>query len=436
MQAFGCKALRAALGMLALGCMLAAGPAAGAGWAFVNSLDPFRLDENGLGEFLPGGKSAPALVAYDNSGFIATFLNTRSSTDVRAFAHYFSSSGFPIQSPKQMGAASGPTGGALAASGSPISFTDGAGLVLFSADRRNAAASAKKDIFAQRMNVQRDEEGLPVGVNQTFAGTQTRIVATRLSNGNVIAAYQSHATAASSFDINGRVVDKSGIGVFAGKVLTAPNAGAQTPIAIAPLLNGASVLSYVVRTNTVSGVRQDARVQRLSATGARLGNSVLLKSTTGADNNFGAAGVAALSGGRFMTAWLRAGTNGTAQLRARIFNANGTSGAPFTIGTTRISPTLFGAPKIVARTDGNVVVVTDGRSVSGVSQINGWLLSPTNQLLLGPSVLVSSAGFVLTSTSLIQMLGNKHVVAWTRGTSPQTSQARAQIFSANQCSRC
>lgn len=429
---------RQRLALVILAMALSWGPggsALAAGWVFVKSGSPVRLDYSYAGGNQPGGQSAPALAANPyNGGFVATWLNYRSASNVRAFIHYLSASGFPGGTLTDMGAATGPTTGAVATSVAPVAFADGAMLVLFAADRRNASAANKKDIFAQALNPQRQKIGVPVGVNQVLANFQSQVFGSRLSNGRAITAFLSRGTAQSTFDIKGRTVAKNGVGVANEQFLTANTAGAQTPTSLAALTNGTAALAYVVRTTSASGVRQDVYVQRLNALGARLGNPTLLKQTLGA-NTYGGAGVAALSGGRFIAVWFVAGTSGTAVLKGKVFSAAGVPGTTFSIGTTRIRAAALTVPKVEAAADGNVVIVTEGFA-SNVHSLQAWLLGTANQRLTGPFT-VASSSVLLSSMSLIDLANNRFFVSWTQtGASALANRIFAQQFYPNLCARC
>ena len=245
---------------LALFLPLAASGAEAANLTFVTDGPSFRIDKT---RQQPGGQTAPVLTRWDyNGGFVATWLNYRSATDRRAFVGFFSSSASGLYPISEMGAASGPTSGRPTVSAAPVSFANGTSLVLFSADKRGAAASAKRDVFGQRMGSRPwTPVGTPVPVNQILPNAQELIMATRLSNGNALAAFVSHAAAPGSFDIRGRVLNNNAVGVTPEKALTLNTAGAQTPTAIISLTAGRSVLAYVVRT----GAKQEAFVQRLDA---------------------------------------------------------------------------------------------------------------------------------------------------------------------------
>ena len=429
------------LPLLALLLAAGLGGTANANWVFVTVGSPFRLDYSYVGGNQPGGQSTPFLAAKQPGGLIVGWVNTRSSTDIRPFAHYFSDGGSPSSStPIQLGAATGPTAGALATAAFPLSFADGSALVLFAADRKNAAAAAKKDIFGQPLSASQpySEVGLPASVNQVKPNAQDQVMATRLSNGNVMAVFLSHSGAASTFDLKGRVVNKNGVGVANEKFVTAATTGAQSLTSIAPLAAGKSVIAYVVRTGSGASLKQEVRVQRLDATGGRVGDSTLLKSTTGV-NTYGGAGVAALSGGRFLAAWFIAGPSGTAILRGRVFPAAGVPGAPFTIGTSRISPSALTAPKIavssVAPTQGQTVIVTEGFA-GGLYSLEAWLLNSANARLAGPKKIVAGSASAKPSASLIQLLSGRFIVSWTqRAASATSNRIFAQIFFPNDCVR-
>jgi hypothetical protein len=123
-----------------------------------------------------------------------------------------------------------------------------------------------------------------------------------LSNGNVLATWLSRASTLASYDLRGRVVSKTGGGTLRDVAVTVNTAGPQTQTGLAALTNGNSVIAYFVRTGSGATARQAAYLQRLSATGARLGAPRLIKQTTGA-NTYGGVGVAALPSGRYIAVW-------------------------------------------------------------------------------------------------------------------------------------
>lgn len=384
-----------------------------------------------------GGETAPVLTSWDwNGGFIATWLNYRSASDRRSFAGFYSLSGFQIYpGPRQLGGAGGLTSGIPSLSAAPVSFGDGTSLALFSSDRRGAPAASKRDIFGQRFTSGSiSPVGTPLGINTALANAQDTLFTTRLSNGNALVAFVSHATAASTFDIKGRVVNKNAAGVTSEKPLTVGTAGAQTPTSLASLsAAGRSVLAYVVKT----GSTQAFRLQRLDAVANRIGGPVLVKSVNGAAS-YGGVGVAGLSGGRYIAAWFTPGSGGAATLRARIFSATGVAGPVLTIGSTRIQNTAATPPKVAVDTDGRIGIVTGGFNGQNFA-VQAWVLSPAGARLAGPfNLRTAGRNTRLTPESLVPLRYGGFVTSWTENAAQLTA-AKAmgvRFRYVTDCGRC
>ena len=159
----------------------------------------------------------------------------------------------------------------------------------------------------------------------------------------------------------------------------------------------------------------------------------LLKTTTGAAT-YGGAGVAALSGGRFLALWFAAGNGGAANLKGRIFSATGVPGAVLNIGTSHVVASAPSVPTIAVAPDGRIVAVTDGFS-GGSSSIDAWLLNAAAVRLLGPVKLVTGASR-LTAQSLIRLPDaqlRRELDAG--GRQPTATRAMAQRFEVIECSR-
>jgi hypothetical protein len=409
----------------------------GAAPIIATSGSPFQFHDTYNVANQAGGESAPVLTPWDfNGGFVATWLNYRSAADKRAFVSFYSSSVTQIfdgaDGVSEMGAATGLTSGKPAVSAAPVMFTNGSSLVLFSANRRGAAAANARDIFAQRLGSGPwTPVGLPISVNTALANSQDSLLVTRLSNGAALTAFLTHAAAASTFDIRGRVLAANGGGITAEKALTVNTTAAQRPMALASLTTaGRSVLSYVVQ----SGATQHVLVQRLDAVANRIGNPVVLKTTTGAAT-YGAAGVAGLSSGRFIALWFVPGSSGTAVLRGRIFSATGVPGPLLTIGTTRTVPSALTVPKIAVAPDGKMMVVTLGYA-SGIFSIQAWFLSAAGVRQIGPTGIAASTS-ALTPASLVRLLNNYYVASWTQAaTQPTATRAMGVRFHVFDCGRC
>jgi hypothetical protein len=409
---------RAALALAALlPLALPFGPAAAE--ILVTSSNPFPL-----GDDQPGGQAGPALAPEGVNNLIGSWLNTSGVTS-RATVRFYSRFGTPFPQQFALGGATGPTAGTDATSVFPVGFFDESALVFFAANPRSGAANRFRDIFVQRV-ANRAKVGLPIAVNQTVAGNQARILAAPLSNDNVMVAWLSHSGPASSYDIRGRVVRKAGSGVSPDRPLTLNTAGAQTPTALAALANGRSVLAYLVRSGSGASLRQDVLLQRLGASGERLGQPFLLKRTTGTAT-YGGATVTPLPGGGYMALWFADGPGTMASLKRRIFNSNGGAGPIATVGQSRIRPTAQLFPRAMTVPDG-IVVAADGFA-NGVYSINAWLLGNQGLIESGPKRLASSGSpLAVNSLTYIPTL-DIYYAGWTRfGSSAAGHRAFAKDF--------
>jgi hypothetical protein len=404
-----------------------------AAWVFTTNTTR-EIDQN-----QPGGQFAPALAPNSfNGGFLATWLNARSSADVRSFARYFSSSAIPIGlADLQMGYATGLTLGVPSSSAWPVVLTNGNALTLFASDRRGATAADKHDIFAQPLSQTQGPSkiGFPKLVNQMVAGVQTQVFAERLSTGAVGVVWLTHGAAAASYDIHSRILNVNGAGAYPEKVSTLFTNGQQALTDYAPLFFGTSVIAYTVKIPTSQGPATYAYVQRLDAAGNRLGNPTLIKGTLGA-NTYGGAGLAALSDGRYIAVWFVAGSAGNANLVGRIFSPVGVPSAPFFIGTSRIIPSLPNGPKVAQNSASELVMITDGYA-SGVFSLNGWLLNASNVRLIGPAALATSTANYLTVTSLISLSNQNFALSYLQaGSSALLHRSFVKVINPINCGRC
>jgi hypothetical protein len=375
-----------------------------------------------LGDDQPGGQSGAALAPEGVNNLIGSWLNASGATS-RAMVRFYSKYGTPFPQQFPLGGARGPTAGADATSAFPVGFLDASALVFFAASPRTGPANRFRDIFAQRVE-NRATVGVPIAVNQTVVGNQTRIVAAALPNENVMVAWLSGAP--NSSDIRGRLVGKAGSALSPDRPLTLNTAGAQTPTALAALSNGGSVLAYVVRSGSGASLRQDVLLQRLSATGQRLGAPFLLKRTTGPDT-YGGATVTPLPGGRYMALWFADGPGAQASLKRRIFESTGAPGPLGTVGQSRIRPTAQSFPRAILVPDG-IVVVADGFA-NGTYAINAWLLNNQGLIESGPKRLTSSSlPLAVNSLTYIPTL-DIYYAGWTRfGTAAASHRAFAKDF--------
>lgn len=377
-----------------------------------------------IGEGQPGGQSSPSLTFWDtHTGFVATWLNDRGSSNKLAFSAFFLSGSSPIAT-AQLDGNGGPTKGKSASSAAPVVYSDGTSLALFAVDRTGASASAKRDIFGQPMaNGPFAPSGAAIGINQNRPGAQDSILAARLSNGNALIVFRSSP---SGGEIHGRVLSSGGAAVTDERKLTAETSGAQQPLALAALQNGRAVLSYVVK----NGKTWKFYVQRLDGSGKRLGKPALIKSTSG-DASFGGVGVSRLPNGSYAALWFEKGNGGSGTLKGRTFSVSGAAGDTKTVATRRTVSKTLAAPRLALTEEGALVAAT-----AGDGKVEGWLLSTKLKRQAGPVPLGAGDNSLLPE-SLVWLGEANFIVSWTLSNpDPKKTRAFAQRFHIFDCARC
>jgi hypothetical protein len=375
---------------------------------------PFYVDR---AEPARGGNYAPVLVNRpENGGFIAAWINSQSASryDAQGCVGFFAkntASFLPITQLgvdcDSQGAGCGDTAGEFASSVAPVAFPDGTSLVFFSADRLDTDNAHRQDVFVQRIGVNRQPIGVPTDVNQALAYAQDSVVAARLSNGRALVIFQSHHNSLEdSFDIKGRVFTAGGVPLTPEKFTTVDTTSAQGRLALAPLLNGRSLLSYVVS----SGNQAQYYVQLLDSAANRLGAPLLIKETTG--GRYGGVGLTPLLSGGCLALWSVHTSLADTTLRGCFFTSAGVPGPFFDIGASRVWPYATAAPSAVAAPDGRIVCMTDERDGSDKRFTGAWILSATGQRLFGPAKLGDG---IVGTPSFIRLPSNEYVVAYGGG---------------------
>ena len=244
-----------------------------------------------LGKTQPGGKSDAAIAALpgNQGGFLACWINYRTYPDFRAFCQYFNNSGNPLSDPIRMGGAAGQTDGTPAGSARPVAFPNGTALIIFTAPRDGSPGEEGDQVWVQRMSAGREKVGVPIRINTLHIGGCAIVHATRLTNGNVLVAWQHAEGTPDSIDVRCRVIDNKGVGISPERRATKTAGAQQIPKDLAALPNGKSVLSYA-HLDLVDKIWR-LELQRLTAAGVRIGDPILIKKTS-SDKPFGAAAVA------------------------------------------------------------------------------------------------------------------------------------------------
>lgn len=377
--------------------------------------NPIRL---GAGQ--PGGQLKVALSAFPDGDFIAAWVNFRSGFDVRAYIRYFNSDGGPLSPEIQMGGPTGLTDGISALDIVPIARLDGWALILFGAERNDAPFPSRYDIFGQRIAPDYSKVGDPIVVNTKVADRQGEaILATRLSNRNILSVWQDQGASLDSYDVRDRILGPGGNGLFPERIANAVLPGMQVPRAIAPLANANSLVSY----SSLVGNQWKFFLQKLNPQGVRSGNPYLVKGPV--NQPFGTVGLGTLNGARFnvVAAWYTENTEDSADQWTQVINENGVPGVKFKLDTFPTDVWLDNPPNppnvaAALRAAGTAILIREvyGEAV-GRSIIQALAANPSNgNLIAGPSTIFTSAsGLHPTNEALIVLPSCISVAGFTNG---------------------
>jgi hypothetical protein len=191
------------------------------------------------------------------------------------------------------------------------------------------------------------------------------------------------------------------------------------PASLAALTNGNAILAYVVFGETEFA---SARIQRLDASGVRLGPPAVLKTAQSFDDACGGAAVAALPNGRAIAVYAKpAATAGVENLRCRFIEDDGAVGSEQQIAQIEGHRTRIYDPPLLAvepGTTGRIIVMLQHKAAGGewpqlfvLDQEGAPLLGPVDLIAVGP-------GSNASGDSLIRMANGRFVAGYSDFSSP------------------
>jgi Ca2+-binding RTX toxin-like protein len=220
-----------------------------------------------------------------------------------------------------------------------------------------------------------DADGTPRGeeINWSPGGLDTARtpVITQLGNGNLLVVYATTAGGPGG-DLVGNIFTAAGAAVATIAPINATTAGNQLAPAVAALAGGGFVVTWTDDSGTSADTSFNAiRAQVFTNAGVPVGAERLVNTTTTGDQTDPT--VTALSDGRFLIAWTDGSIGADQDIRAQLFNANGTkSGTEFRVNMASATGNQI-SPTLAELSDGRVMVSwTDG--VTG--DVAGQIIDP------------------------------------------------------------
>jgi len=188
-----------------------------------------------------------------------------------------------------------------------------------------------------------DSAGLPVGaefrVNSQLTSNQITPSVTGLDGGGFVVTWRTSDTSqdGSGGAIKGQMYSAAGVAVGGEFLVNTGAVGGEAQPAVASLAGGGFVATWTLDSG--GPYAGDIYAQIFNSSGAKVGTQFLVNSTTALSQTYSS--VSQISGGRFVVTWEHTAstTSLDKEIRARIFNSDGTPvGSDFLVSTSKFDP--------------------------------------------------------------------------------------------------
>lgn len=208
--------------------------------------------------------------------------------------------------------------------------------------------------YAQRFDAKGNALGGQISINtEVTEGNQSRPAVTGLSNGGFVSVYQAQRDATSDYDQIGQLFDANGTAIGNSFQVSQNNADRQQNTNITTLKNGNFVATW--HTTHASNRNYEIAGRMYSQTGVALGDEFAITVNSSGRQVF--PDIAALEGGGFVITWT---DQGSASVKARVFDATGTTTTANHIVVDSASSSYNAKPSVTGIADGGFVVAWDG----------------------------------------------------------------------------
>jgi hypothetical protein len=277
-------------------------------------------------------------------------------------------------------------------------------------------AGSTYDIYARFFNANGTGGGDFI-VDTTTTSDQTAASVTTLSDGRVVVTWNSSDNG-TDYDIRARIFNADGSPAGDDFLVNTTVAGNQEFPAVTALANGRFVVIWTI----YDGGNSETHARLYNADGSADGTEFALDSTTG-HQEFPA--VTALANGGFDATWEF--TNSTDyDIRARIFDAEGTAaGGDFVVNSTTAGSQGF--PKVTALADGRFVVAWESNEHGMDYDIRARIFNADGTADGDGFVIGTLTAGNQLNPDVTALADGRFVVAWDSG-DVETDNIRSQIF--------
>ena len=289
----------------------------------------------------------------------------------------------------------------------------------FSADN-----GSNYDIRARVFNADGSAVGNDFVASTSNANNQFNPTIAALADGRFVMSWYSRDNG-SNYDIRARIFNADGSATGSDFVAGTTNANSQESPTISVLADGQFVMSWQSNDN---GSNYDIRARIFNADGSAVGPD-FVASTSNAYDQFSPT-IAALADGRFVMSWQSSDNGSNYDIRARLFYADGTAAAPdFVASTSNASSQSL--PSIAALADGRFVMSWYSFDNGSNNDIRARIFN-ADGTAAGPDFVAgtTNANSQLNST-IAALADGRFVMSWQSNDNGSNTDIRARIFNAD-----
>jgi diaminopimelate epimerase len=288
-----------------------------------------------------GNQDTPRVTALADGRFVVTWNSDDNGADYDIRARVFNADGSAAGNDFIVSS----TVAGIQEYPSITGLTDGRFVVTWESTEDNVDSNIRARIF----NADGSAAGADFILNDLTTGNQFYPTITALADGRFIATWQSYDSGTDS-DIRARIFNADGSAASADLFVNDTTTDAQYTPSVTALADGRFVVTWSSRDN---GADFDIRARIFNADGSPAGADFIVNDTTTADQNVPT--VTTLADGRFVVAWSSYDNGAGDNIRARVFNADGSvAGDDFLVNSTVAGSQEY--PVTTALADGRFVV--------------------------------------------------------------------------------
>lgn len=297
-----------------------------------------------VNNFAFSAQQSPSITALQNGGYAVSWHVTEVDGTAHIVAREFSAAGVPDADEGIVNSSLVPQ------TGQPTVATLSSGRVVFAWSSETGGASGL-DIRAQIFGANGAVLGAEILINSKTGYNQTAPDITALSNGRFVVTWHSFEFGGNEYDIRGRVFNANGVALGSDFVVNSTTIQDQYNPSVTALAAGRFAVTWFA--NQGIGGDNNIRARIFNADGTPLAHDFIVNSTTAGDQ--GNPSITTLSDGRLVATWNSdEGFTGN-DIRARLFTASGTAiGPDFIVNSLRDDRQID--PGITSLADGRFIV--------------------------------------------------------------------------------